>query len=200
MKLANNTKVLITGSSGFIGTEISQLLVSNNYEVFGLKHKNRSQGNLGGDNYQSLNGDLASGSHIPHLPNNLDVIIHCAAILPNKEVPVSGRSEIFALNEAMALNVCQIAKAHNVRLVIFASTANMYKNSLEVAFEDSEIAPKAEKEYFQSKLNAEFLIQEGLAESGISLSILRVATPFGPGENPGKVIPTFHNKKNARHK
>ena len=31
MKLANNTKVLITGSSGFIGNEISQLLVSNNY-------------------------------------------------------------------------------------------------------------------------------------------------------------------------
>ena len=200
MILENNTKVLVTGSSGFIGSEITKLLVSNNYEIFGLKHKNRSQEKLEDVNYQSLNGDLASSSHVPHLPDNLDVIIHCAAILPNREVPVSRRSELFALNEAMASNVCQIAKAHNVRLVIFASTANMYKNSLEVAAEDSEIAPEAEKEYFQSKLNAEFLIQEGLAGSGISLSILRISTPFGPGENPAKVIPTFlmnaYNGKN----
>jgi len=191
MKLANNTKVLITGSSGFIGNEISQLLVSNNYEIFGLMHKNKSKGNLGGFNYQSLYCDLASSSHIPHLPDKIDVIIHCAAILPKREVPVSRRSEIFALNEAMASNVCEIAKAHNVRLVIFASTANMYKNSLELACEDSEIAPEAEKEYFQSKLNAELLIQEELVGSGISLSILRVTTPYGPGENPAKVIPTF---------
>lgn len=200
MNPAKKTTVLVTGSSGFIGNQITQLLISSNYEVFGLEHKNRYKGNLDSVNYRCLKGDLASSSHIPHLPEKLDVIIHCAAVLPSREIPVIDRRERFTLNEAMALNISEIARARNVRLVIFASTANMYKDTLEAAFEESEIAPETEEDYFRSKLNAELLIQDGLAGSGVSLSILRVSTPFGPGENPAKVIPTFlmnayHGKK-----
>ena len=191
MTMAENKKILITGSSGFVGSQIAELLVSNNYEVYALKHENKSKHHIDSANYSPVSGDLSSSFDIAKLPKKLDAIVHCAAILPSGNTPSSRRSEIFALNEIMALNVCRIAKAYEVKLVVYSSTANIYKHTLGVAFENSEIDLITEKEYFQSKLNAERLMQEVLLDSGTSLCIFRISTPFGPGENSLKVIPTF---------
>ena len=70
-------KILITGSSGTIGTRLFEKLLENNYEVVGFdKKENKWHENL---NKLTVVGDLLKKEDIEKIPSDIDLIIHLAA-------------------------------------------------------------------------------------------------------------------------
>jgi len=140
-------KVLITGNRGFIGSYLEKTL-SSSYETIGLSRA---------DGY-----DITNFETLMKLEENIDTIIHAAAVATNDY------ELAFQNNVVGTLNICRYAKESGVKRVILLSTIfaideedNGYFNS-----------------YGKTKKVSEELAKEYCRENGIELTILKLAQVY----------------------
>jgi UDP-glucose 4-epimerase len=155
-------KVLVTGSSGFLGTAVSALLTARGYEV--------------------LPFDLVSGPDVtvesdlrPAL-EAADAVVHLAApcsALMFRETPVESWDTTI---RGMA-NVLQYARGR----VVLASTCTLYGDSPLPVTEDH-LLPAAPNLYAAGKLECERLCFLSALTRGTDVKICRVFSGYGPGE------------------
>lgn len=186
-------KILVTGGAGFIGGNLLYQLIA-----------------LGGDVY--VIDDLSTGD-----PDNLDprakfrkmdicsdefravcnsfkpeVIVHLAA-QSSVVRSITDPEENNRINVEGTRNVVEAAIECGAKRLIFASTAAVYGNPVELPLrEDSPLAPL--NPYGQSKLEGEAIIEESLRDTDIDFAILRFANVYGPrqgGSGEGGVISIF---------
>ena len=70
-------KVLVTGAGGFIGSKLSEKLISDGHDVYGIIHESPSKV----DGMQVINADLTTEDfEIPEV--KFDVVFHLAAATP----------------------------------------------------------------------------------------------------------------------
>ena len=70
-------KIIVTGSSGTIGTRLCEKLIEKNYEVIGVDwKKNKWDSKI---NALTISADLRDASSFSKLPKNADLVIHLAA-------------------------------------------------------------------------------------------------------------------------
>lgn len=94
-------KVLITGSSGFIGSYINDYL-KNDYSCFGIS--------------RSKNIDISRYDDLQHLDIAADIIIHTAATASDSA------EETFQTNVVGTFNICKYAKEKKVKHLILISS------------------------------------------------------------------------------
>jgi len=113
------TKILITGSSGQVGSYLIKYL-SKKYEIIGLcRHPLKDK--------VSINGDIRDKTLINDLTKKVDIIIHTAAQL---NTPVSLQNIILdaEININGTLNLLSAARVNNVSKFIYFSTSSVYGN------------------------------------------------------------------------
>ena len=112
-------KVLITGSAGLIGREVTKALVEQGFEVLAtdrVKHDSSPAKNF-------VVGDLESGEFVSSLDFACDAIVHLGSI-PS---PVHDSDEkVFDNNVMGTYHVFASAVENNVPLVIYASSLSIY--------------------------------------------------------------------------
>ena len=123
-----NKKVLVTGGAGFIGSNLVQYLLANNYEVTVVD--NLLTGHLSNleSTYNKLNfikGDIRDFELIDHLMKDIDTVFHLAASVGNK------RSIDFPLEDAQinvigTINILEAARKHNIRKIVTSSSAGIF--------------------------------------------------------------------------
>jgi UDP-glucose 4-epimerase len=123
-----NKKVLITGGAGFIGSNLVQYLVANNYEVTVVD--NLLTGHLSNlestyDRFNFIKGDIRDFELIDHLMKDIDTVFHLAASVGNK------RSIDFPLEDAQinvigTINILEAARKHNIRKIVTSSSAGIF--------------------------------------------------------------------------
>ena len=70
-------KILITGSSGTIGTRLFENLLEKSYDVIGFdRNHNKWSENL---NKLTIIGDLLKKEDVEKIPTNIDLVVHLAA-------------------------------------------------------------------------------------------------------------------------
>lgn len=142
-------RVLITGIDGFTGSYLKDLLINNNYDVYGTTLKKTTPKNFNCDvrNFKQCNDIIHEVS-----PN---IIIHLAAIT---HVAHQDSKEIFDINISGTKNILEAFKSLDVEFkqFIFASTSNVYKPQEGKLNEDSKILPM--NEYAISKYACENLV------------------------------------------
>ena len=75
-------KILITGSSGTIGTRLFEKLLQQQYEVLGFDKKpNKWHSEM---DKLTIIGDLLNKDDIKKIPSDIDFLIHLAAMLAAK--------------------------------------------------------------------------------------------------------------------
>ena len=120
-----NNKVLITGSSGFIGSHVADALEEEGYQVvlFDMtpsNYKTESQG--------EFIGDILSPDDIEAAMEGCDAVYHCAAqadIGASSDMP----TRTITANIIGTQNVLEVARKHRVNRFMFASTIYVYSNS-----------------------------------------------------------------------
>lgn len=172
-------KVLITGSNGFLGQKLIDLLSKNlNYDVFAISMNKNDNPNIENYNFQQL--DLMNSEHLGNYLSEVkpDYIIHTAAITSVEECEAEKtRSEKMNVEVVKQLaDYCKQANSFLVQLstdFVFDGQNGPYK-------EDDLTNPLSE--YGKSKLRSEQVIHN----AGCEYAILRTILVYGINANPNR--------------
>ena len=183
-------KILITGSSGTIGTALLKKLLGQGYEVVGFdKKQNQWDSEL---NKRTIKGDLLRDRDLKKLPKRIDLIIHLAA---SAQVGNSVLNPVLALeNMAMTLRMLEFARKQNIPRFIFSSSRDVYGNTEEVSSEDNVGIRLVESPYAASKLASEALISAYGKCFGIRSIVLRFSNVYGRYDVSDRFFPLIMKK------
>src|SRR5687768_151842 len=194
-------RVLITGGSGFVGSHLAEALLERGDEVFVLD--NLSTGSI--DNIEHLKTHprfkytIDTITNEPLLAESIDradVVVHLAAAVGVKlivEAPVHTIETNVHGTEVVLKHA-----AKKQKLVLIASTSEVYGKSTEVPFrEDADLVlgPTAKHRwaYACSKMIDEFLALAYWKERKLPVVIVRLFNTVGPRQTGqyGMVLPSF---------
>lgn len=181
-------KILLTGSSGMIGTRVFEKL-SSKYNVVGVdKEKNKWFAQL---NEKTIIANLLRNEDLGKLPKDIDLIIHLAA---NARVYELVKNPEKALdNVTITFNILEFARRNDIDRIIFASSREVYGNLNEKGgiAEDRVRIENSESPYSASKIAAEALIHVYRKLYGIDFVILRFSNLYGMYDDSDRVIPLW---------
>jgi len=192
-------RVLITGSSGQIGTNLALDLQQDGHFVFGVDIRP----NPWTDDVETLLQDLSmpyqnfkEGIGLVHYPEELDVVVHLAA---NAKVHELVEHPDRALqNITSTYNVLEFCRQNDVP-IIFSSSREVYGDIHRYITEES-FADFAftESPYSASKISGEALIYSYAQCYGLSYLVFRFSNVYGRYDNDlermERVIPLFIRK------
>jgi nucleoside-diphosphate-sugar epimerase len=183
-------KVLVTGSTGFLGQAIVNEFLSNGVEVVGVS---KSSGQFKADITVEKSLDKLSDLE------NIDAVIHSAGLA--HQFGKTLREKFFEVNVKGAENVLKLAKVLKAKHFILISSVAVYGDNSKLqttnlTFQEfSDCNPTGD--YAQSKYEAEQLATKFCVENNLCLTILRPATIIGEGDkgNVSRLITTIKNKR-----
>ena len=168
--------ILVTGSSGFIGSHVAAEALKEGYRVKGLDLKENDNTAIG-----FVKGDIRDKSAVSKAMEGVDFIIHLAAVTSVVEFE-KNPVECFDINVNGFMNVLWAAHEHKVKKVLYASSAAVYTGE---HFSDSRPLDysKQHNPYSQSKIINEMHADYFFHSRGLDSSGLRFFNVFGDGEN-----------------
>lgn len=188
-------KVLITGADGFIGSHLTELLVSQGYKVRALSQYNSF--NFWGwledidclDKVEVVTGDVRDPHFCKEITKDIDVIYHLAALIAIPYSYVAPDSYVDT-NVKGTLNICQAAKENGVRRVIHTSTSEVYGTAQYVPI-DEKHPLQPQSPYSASKIGADAMAMSFFNAFGLPVTIARPFNTYGPRQSARAVIPTI---------
>lgn len=187
--------VLITGADGFIGSHLTEMLVSKGYKVKALSQYN-SLNNWGWledinckNEVEVLTGDIRDPNYCRHITQGVDIIFHLAALIAIPYSYVAPDSYVDT-NVKGTLNICQAAKDNgNIRL-IHTSTSEVYGTAQYVPI-DERHPLQPQSPYSASKIAADAMAMSFFNVFGLPVTIARPFNTYGPRQSARAVIPTI---------
>lgn len=192
--MLKNKKILVTGADGFIGSHLTEMLVSMGLNVRALVQYNslNEWGWLESCNERSklevLSGDIRDPHYCINATKDVDVIFHLAALIAIPFSYVAPDSYIDT-NVKGTLNICQAALENNVQRVIHTSTSEVYGSAKYVPInEDHPLQPQSP--YSASKIAADAIAMSFYNSFDLPLTTVRPFNTYGPRQSARAVIPT----------
>jgi UDP-glucose 4-epimerase len=189
-------RILITGSSGQIGTNLGLRLQEEGHYVFGIDKRPNHWTNQIETLLQDLSApyrDFATGIGNVEYPANLDAVIHFAAHAKVHELVQQPHRALE--NMTMTFNVLEFCRHHNIP-IIFSSSREVYGDIHRYITEES-YADFAftESPYSASKISGEALIYSYAQCYGLNYLVFRFSNVYGRYDNDIhrmlRVIPYF---------
>lgn len=185
-------KILITGSSGTIGTRLGEKLLNLGYEIIGVDwKKNKWHKNL---EKRTTHLDLRNKNLVlKKLPKEVDLIIHLAA---NARVYELVKNTDLAIdNMITTYNILEYARINKIKNIIFASSREVYGNTKKAKHKEEDVRiENCESPYSASKISGEALIHSYHKCFGINYVIIRFSNVYGMYDESDRVIPLFIRK------
>ncbi len=187
--LALSMKILVTGSSGTIGTRLCEQLILDGHHVVGADYVPNQWNSKVND--ATIVVDLRDvDAVLACLPTDVDIIIHLAA---NARVhnlvvePALARDNI-----ETTFNMIEFARTRGIGRFIFASSREVYGNTDAVVHsEDDAITRNSESPYTASKVSGEALVHSYHQCYDIEFIIVRFSNVYGMYDFSDRVVPKF---------
>lgn len=181
-------KILVTGSSGTIGTRLCEKLLELNYDVVGVdKRSNKWSDKI---NALTLFGDLIHKRSFEVLSKDFDLVIHLAA---NARVYNLVRNPTLARNNfEIVFNILEFCRKNNIKKFIFASSREVYGNSNQIIHSENEsYVRNCESPYTATKIGGEALIHSYHLCYGMNFIIIRFSNVYGMYDDSDRIVPLF---------
>lgn len=196
MKLSGK-KILVTGADGFIGSHLTEYLISIGCDVRAFVFYN-SFGSWGWldqvpqnikDNLDIFLGDIRDPYGVKTAAKGCDVIIHLAALIG---IPYSYHSPdaYIDTNIRGTLNVIQAARELGIKKVVHTSTSEVYGTAKFVPITEHHPL-QGQSPYSASKIGADQLAMSFFTSFETPITIVRPFNTFGPRQSARAVIPTI---------
>jgi nucleoside-diphosphate-sugar epimerase len=173
-------KIFISGSGGFIGSNLSKKL-SQNYEVISCSTLKENKLKL--QNFKSI--ENLNSININDL-DGVEVLIHAAAVA-HKNLTKDTIKQIKEVNIIQTQRLFRLAVKAKVKRIIFLSSVAVYGNSTEGSGVNESSKLKANNYYAESKKLGEDYLKTLAQEYPIKYSILRLPMVYGAGA-PGSFL------------
>jgi len=176
-------KILITGATGFIGSNLIKKLNKNNTIYAITRNKRYSIKNV-----KWVRCDLSKKINFNNFPKDLDCIIHLAQSREHKKFPEKV-FDIFNINSYSTLQLLEYGRKIKIKSFILASSGGVtgYKDN-KILEEDP---PNPLTFYLTSKYIAESLVNS--YSDYFNIVILRYFFVYGKGQKDG-IVPLLINK------
>lgn len=163
-------KVLLTGTSGLVGSRLLPRLVDAGFDCRAL-----IRGDLElPEGVTAIRGDLDDPDSLERAVDGVDAVVHLAALFRTEDQDAIWRANLDGTRNLVEAVRTSAPEAR----VVMTSTSNVYDHdAVRPSREDDPVAPEAA--YPASKIAAEKLLRE----SGLTWSILRL--PFVYGDDDG---------------
>lgn len=177
-----NKKVLVTGSTGFIGSALTAKLKKLGATVYGVSQK------LDNSKF-NLKANILDGKKINDFikGNKINICFHLAA----QSLVESGQDDpykTFKVNTEGTLNILESARVNNLERVIVASTSHVYGRNKAPYFEG--YMPRPSRPYETSKACTDLIAQSYAETFNLPVLIPRFVNIYGPGDkNYTRLIP-----------
>ena len=179
-------RVLVTGGSGFIGSNVIEELMKS-FKVVNLDLKPSKNSEI-----EQMIGDIRDKELVEKAVENCDIVIHLAAQV---SVPLSidYPQKTFDINIQGTQNIIDAAHKFGIKRLIIASSAAVYGEVSDLPLKE-ESAGQCLSPYAQSKWENETQIMLA-REKGLEAVALRFFNVYGPGQSKdgtyAAVIPKF---------
>jgi UDP-glucose 4-epimerase len=192
--------VLVTGSDGFIGSNVVERLVADGARVkaFCLYNSNGSTGWLDeSDAFKAavrdgqaevVLGDIRDPEHVSASVEGVDVVLHLAALIAIPFSYVAPRSYI-ETNIIGTLNVLEAVRRHGTPRMVNTSTSEVYGTPEEVPITEAHPL-RGQSPYSATKIGADKMCESYALSFETPVMTLRPFNTFGPRQSARAVIPT----------
>ena len=174
---------LITGGTGFLGSEVARVLLSAGETRITLFDLDPSTERLSGlsDDLTVIRGDLGNASEVDAAvaSSRPGAIYHLGGMLSAPSE--ADHAAAFRANAVGTFNVLESARAHGVSQVLFASTINTYGNDLPEDGVDDYTLQRPAMFYGTTKLFGEHMGRFYKRRFGLDFRGIRYPSIVGPG-------------------
>jgi dihydroflavonol-4-reductase len=191
-------KVLVTGPDGLLGSNLVRELISRDYEVYAFVEKNKNLKTISCLDLKLIQGDILEKDDVMSATNNMDIIIHCAA-MTNMYPPRIHK--VNRVNIDGTKNVVSAALKNNVKRLIHVGTANSFKSG-DIDKPGNElndyVASHYGLDYMDSKYKAQQFVLDKVKNDGLDAVIVNPTFMIGPFDSKpssGEMIRGVYNKK-----
>ena len=195
-------KVLITGTAGFIGYHLAELLLAEGFLVHGFDAmtdyydvtlKQARQARLQRSNaFTSTRARLEDMDALARAAGEFqpEVIVHLAAQAGVRYSLDNPRSYVDT-NVTGTFNVLEVARQLAVKHLVFASTSSVYGGNAKMPFEETDKADQPLTIYAATKKASEALAHSYAHLWGVPMTGLRFFTVYGPWGRPDMALFKF---------
>lgn len=190
-------RILVTGSSGTIGTRLCEKLLEEGHDVIGADWE-PCKWNTDVEALR-IDIDLRHKEEFHKLPTDVDLIIHLAA---NARVYELVEHPDRAMDNFIdTFNILEHAREHGIKRAMFASSRETYGNihlpDGQKYSEDKAHFMTCESPYTASKIGGEALFESYKRCYNIETIIFRFSNVYGMYDDSVRVVPLYFRQANA---
>lgn len=193
----NNSRILVTGADGFIGSHLTEYLVDHGYSVRAFCYYNsfNSWGWLDSlpesklEKIDIFTGDIRDPNGVRTAMKDIDVVFHLAALIA---IPFSYHSpdSYVDTNVKGTLNILQAARDNKVSRVLVTSTSEVYGTAQYIPI-DEKHPRQPQSPYSASKIGADCMAESFYRSFNLPVTIVRPFNTYGPRQSARAIIPTI---------
>ena len=174
-------KVFVTGGAGFIGSQVSRVLLDMEHDVTVYDNLSRGRRELVPDDAEFVRGDIADEETMTKLLRGHDAVIHLAGFL---EVNVSVQKPVdFAVNNIVnSVKLLESMRRADVGKIIFSSSATVYGVPKRLPLREDDPVGMQANPYGATKVSVETFLGVYHQLYGFDCVALRYFNPYGPNE------------------
>jgi nucleoside-diphosphate-sugar epimerase len=172
--------IAVTGASGFIGQNLCKYLSDQDHVVTALVRSKQKSTLFKDGSITTRVGDVRNIETLKAAFTDVDIVMHLAALFNR---PKASWEEYQAVNISGTQNVMEAAISENVKQVIHCSTVGVAIDKGRLpSSEKTPYSPPIWDKYETSKCEGEKLALEYHDNQGLSVTVLRPAQVYGPGD------------------
>ena len=172
--MGETMRALVTGHTGFIGSNMADFLKREDVEVIGYS--------------SSFGCDIFNLDQLKRFVEKSDLVYHFAAYTKPGE-SITNPVQAIETNVKGCLNILEACRAHDVPL-IYPSSCEIYGNSNKRISEDAPLKPL--NPYAASKAAADRICYSYYISYDMDIKIVRFFNPYGLKQQLNKIIPTLY--------
>ena len=192
----SNTKILVTGGAGFIGSSLaeylldkteSQVVVVDNYLT------GRQQNLPSSDRFRFIKADANDFNDIASIFQTFgfDYVFHYAAVVGVKRTL---ENPVMVLDDLLGIrNVLKLCKNTGVKRVFYASSSEVYGEPVHLPQHEHNTPLNSRLPYAVVKNAGESFCRSYFQEYGLAYTIFRFFNTYGPRQSPDFVVSRFIN-------
>lgn len=195
-------KILVTGGTGYIGSHTAVELLNNDYEVVIIDNLSNSKREvvdkikkITGKDVIFYEGDVCDKKLLEEIfnDNKIDAVIHFAGY---KAVGESVKKPLmyYRNNIDSTLTLCEVMNEHNVKNIVFSSSATVYGTPKSLPIKENFDVTHATNPYGETKIMIERILNDlYVSDNTWNIALLRYFNPIGAhksgliGENPNDI-------------
>ncbi|MEW6001525.1 MAG: NAD-dependent epimerase/dehydratase family protein [Nitrospirota bacterium] len=188
----NTEKILVTGSTGFVGSHLCEKLIKKGCSVRALVRNTSRFSDLHHLGVEVVKGDLRDPDSLRVAVKGINVVYHIAAIFRQENI---SRKEMWEINVQGTRNILDAAVNGGVQRFVHCSTIGVHGDIKEPpANEDTPYGPG--DHYQESKTDGERVVLKYMAEGRLPVVVFRPGGIYGPRDL--RFLKLFKAIKNRR--